>query len=736
MKLLNLQADSYRRFDRLDFTVPSGVVAVLGRNGSGKSSLVRLPELVLFGSRSLSDFLSWGGAEDMTIACEFEHGGERFRIRRGYTARGTGKTTLDFEAWGDWQTEGMGDGWHPLTRHSQVGTQALIEERIGFTRETFRNSAYLAQKDGSFADERWTGAQRKQLFFEALALGRWERYREAAHTRLRAAEDELQRIAGRMEAAETALATKPALDERARSLVARAFDAEKVLAEDEWKLGLLDETLAKAEKSRAELATAEAELRAAEEKHGRLHEIETDAQIARQSLHPALELLESLPTPPELDALEEAARAIRDECGLHVKATEAHQASQREWEHAQARQSALVASANGMRQKAGDLRAKANDLEATPSADEKRCELCTAILDDERRASTIANWRTEADELDAAAADVDVQVAGVALPEIVPAPEGEPPNEALAEATEKLRDAREKAVQAGALRERIGNLQQKISDAHDPDFLDGYDLAVQDVRDAKSDVDMLRGCVPSGEEVGQLLLAVGTARDQVAIGRASLDEIRNEKLRLDVELERLAQIEAEVAEERERRGALLSRLDVLTRLEQGYGRNGIPALILENTVPRIEHEADRIVQLLGRAYRFEIRTQREKKAGGLADTLDVVIHTEAGSAPYASFSGSEQVRIDLALRIGLARVLGAEIDCLILDEPEGLDEEARAQLPEMLQSLAGEFATVLLVTQYEDLAEAFEVCVRLEGGGETGEPSRIVSDAPAELVTA
>jgi DNA repair protein SbcC/Rad50 len=98
---LRLTASSYRRFHSLDLSITEGVMALSGSNGSGKSSIVEGFELALFGrcrTGPLSAQVS-RGEDVLELVFEFEHQGERFRVRRGFSARGRGRPTLDFERW-------------------------------------------------------------------------------------------------------------------------------------------------------------------------------------------------------------------------------------------------------------------------------------------------------------------------------------------------------------------------------------------------------------------------------------------------------------------------------------------------------------------------------------------------------------------------------------------------------------------------------------------------------------
>jgi exonuclease SbcC len=162
-------------------------------------------------------------------------------------------------------------------------------------------------------------------------------------------------------------------------------------------------------------------------------------------------------------------------------------------------------------------------------------------------------------------------------------------------------------------------------------------------------------------------------------------------------------------------------------------------LIVENAaIPQLEVEANRILGELGGATadcRVELRTQRAlKTADALRETLDIVIVTPAGERPYESFSGGERTRLNLALRIALARLLahrrGAESRLLAIDEPEFLDEAGVARLADVLRGLSGDFDRVLLVSHHPTLAAAFDQAIVVV---KDGDRSRVDAEALAAV---
>jgi DNA repair protein SbcC/Rad50 len=209
-------------------------------------------------------------------------------------------------------------------------------------------------------------------------------------------------------------------------------------------------------------------------------------------------------------------------------------------------------------------------------------------------------------------------------------------------------------------------------------------------------------------EVRQLAV---TARQRVGAARQDLAALET--------------LEQRLTSLHEERAALAQEIAIYLELREAFGVNGIPAMIIEHTLPELERDANRILQQLtgGRMHaRFE--TQRETKTGNLRETLDIIISDEKGTRPYESFSGGEQFRINFAIRVALSRMLaqrvGVRLRSLFVDEGFGaLDADGRQRLVEAVKAVQNEFDIVLIITHVDELREAFptQILVTKTGAG-------------------
>jgi DNA repair protein SbcC/Rad50 len=727
---LRIEARNYRSYAELALDLPVGCVAIVGANGSGKSSIVNVVDLCLFGptSRTLADYLSEDAFdEDLVLCLEFEHRGELYRVRRTYSSKGRGQTKVDFEQqWTSSTENGHGltastaraSGWNPLTRETAAATQALIEEIVGLSRETFRASAFLAQGDGAA----FTEAQprdRKAILAEVLGLSLWDRLLERAKADRNRIESECATISARTAAAAEEILRRPVLegskaelDEKAEELARRISGLEEARKEAADKLASAREAAAELRGAREVLATREAELQRVERRVG---EIRAQEDAAGELASEGQSLGQLANRIPNLE--QELARA--------AAASEAR----RRFDQLTAEATRLASEATPLHERAGQLYEKAANLD---EANVEICDRCGQELEDEARRRARESYLAEADDLQKRSDALDEQVLALPLNEAEAnlATFSDVRRELVVqEDLARARAAQTRAAEIAARLERLDELKAER------ELLERATLEhITTVAEARTRVRDLEGRTPDTAGIEQHAAAVelqlNGARDELAEAGRALAGVERD-------LERITELEAQVANQTKTLNALQAELDVVLLAEKAYGRDGIPALILENAaLPQIELEANRILSELGTSFTVELRTQRALKGGGLAEALDIVVCSEGTERPLETFSGGERSRIVVALRIALARLLahrrGAEVRMLVLDEVEYLDEPGMAALVSVLQGLVADFERVIVVSHVPALRDAFDNVIEVSKG-EDGR-SRIEGAVEAEAV--
>ncbi len=222
-----------------------------------------------------------------------------------------------------------------------------------------------------------------------------------------------------------------------------------------------------------------------------------------------------------------------------------------------------------------------------------------------------------------------------------------------------------------------------------------------------------RAYLALSEQENVLNQEVGAARQKVAV----LEDLRTRKLDLAAEREELAmQISRHKA------------------LERAFGKDGVPALLIEQALPEIESRANKLLERLSdgsMSVRFLTQAgYKDKKRDDLRETLEIQISDGAGLRDYEMYSGGEAFRVDFAIRLALSEVLaqrkGARLQTLVIDEGFGSqDVQGRQRLIEAINLVRDDFAKILVITHLEELKDAFPNRIEVQKTAE-GSTARVL----------
>ena len=211
------------------------------------------------------------------------------------------------------------------------------------------------------------------------------------------------------------------------------------------------------------------------------------------------------------------------------------------------------------------------------------------------------------------------------------------------------------------------------------------------------------------ERENQLHQEVGAARQKVTV----LDDLRKRKKTLEAE-----------------RLELGLQIGQYKTLERAFGKDGVPALLIEQALPQIEMKANEILgRLSDDTMRLHFETQaryKDEKRKDLRETLEIQVSDGAGLRDYEMYSGGEAFRVNFAIRLALSEVLaqrkGARLQMLVIDEGFGSqDALGRQRLIQAINAVKGDFARILVITHLEELKDAFPTRIEVEktDGGST-----------------
>jgi exonuclease SbcC len=277
---------------------------------------------------------------------------------------------------------------------------------------------------------------------------------------------------------------------------------------------------------------------------------------------------------------------------------------------------------------------------------------------------------------------------------------------------EKLQD---KLGEIDKARAALVPLERDISDITDSIEKERKELEeiTKNLKGSQGVFDDLAQHAPDQEKAEKDLLAL---KEKENILQRQVGAAQQKVSILETQKERLAALDKELNAYRE-------KVRLHKQLEEAFGKNGVPALLIEQALPQIEIKANEVLgRLSDGAMSVRFITQREYKDAKRADlkeTLDIQIADRAGVRDYEMFSGGESFRINFAVRLALSHVLaqraGARLQTLVIDEGFGSqDEIGRQRLVEAITLVRDDYKKILVITHIDALKDIFSTQLQVE----------------------
>jgi exonuclease SbcC len=668
---------SYREPAEVDFTT-FHLACISGANGAGKSSLLDAITWALFGqARKRDESLVNLQSKSAEVAFTFAYEGNLYRVLRQLARGKTG--TLEFQVATGGEAEvplaRQALTWRPLTERSARETQKRIESILRLDHETFTNVSFFLQgRADQFAQQ--VPARRKEILGSILGLEDWDVFRERAAARRKGIEAELKVLDGRLGEIASELGEETQRKETCKRLEAELKQLTAVQKTQQAALEALRKTAA------SELAAEKARL-----------------EEERRNLEAQAEALRAGSAPLE-DWIRQAAEAQEALKGIEA------QIGQKE---------ALVNARNAAREQQAELKAENEHLkplmdelkqhiEQLKVAEGAQCPFCGQPLNEEVR-------RTKMQQLEKEGRQKGDQWRT---------------NKASAEALRQQIETHEAQIKAFENLER-----ERLALATTVTRLGGQIETNQRAR-----LEWEKSAAPRLKQVETLLaskkFALKAQKPGGGIKEAerTLQEIQEQVIRKNQEVgaarQRVEVLEVQRRRQKEltagREAQALSAERCRT-LERAFGRDGVPALLIEQALPEIEAKANELLDRLSdgsMSVRFATQSAyKDRKREDLKETLDILISDGAGVRDYEMYSGGEAFRANFAIRLALSEVLasrkGARLQMLVIDEGFGSqDEQGRQRLIQAINAVQGDFAKVLVITHLDELKDAFPTRLEVE----------------------
>ncbi len=221
------------------------------------------------------------------------------------------------------------------------------------------------------------------------------------------------------------------------------------------------------------------------------------------------------------------------------------------------------------------------------------------------------------------------------------------------------------------------------------------------------------------KDLPALKTQIAALKLEVVASQNHYENLLHEQAKISANLELFRKEDESLKDKNKELGETQKAVDDFAYLAECFGKKGIQAIVIENAIPEIETDANRILsRLTDNKMHVGLITQQKSKTGNISETLDIVISDDIGTRNYELYSGGEAFKVNFALRVALSRLLarraGAKLETLIIDEGFGSqDDSSRDKLVKAISSIQPDFARILVITHFSDVKEMFPTHIQV-----------------------
>lgn len=708
------------------------LAAISGQNGAGKSSLLDAITWCVWGTSRAgdnSDQLVRLGAQNMSVEFSFELDGHQFSVKRARSLKSGGSTAL--ELW---------SGSHNLTEGTIKATQQKIINLLHLTFETFTNSSFLRQ---GHADEFTTKGptDRKRILSDILGLSHYDELEEKAKEKAKDAQSKLSLLEYQLLEIEAELSQK---EEREKSLSLAEEEARKI----DIQIKEIEKQIKETEQIKQELMN---QLKSLEEKKLQIANIQKEVLDIKLQIDlkekATKEFQQILDQKEEIEKNYQKLQTLQEEkAKLDAKRSELIKIKD-QWGEVQK----ILINREGKRTQAISLleieikkfqteNAALEEQNKHLSEHKDTCPTCNQLIGLEKNKEIVTQNNKKISENNSNISELKQKIQkykDIVLPEKKQAEDLEIQLKKIEQETKGWFELNQKISEL----EKFQNLYMKLQQAET-----GVKTHLETISDLKKMYIIKNTQIEEVEKELKLLASFENKLLEVKEELEGKERVKQELSQKALELQsmvgaakqlvsRAVQLEDLYKKKSEEKSNLQKEKGSFEELALAFGKKGIQAMIIETAIPEIEDEANALLERLteGRM-KVHFETQRETKSKladgekGILETLDIIISDEMGERSYEAYSGGEQWRVNVAIRIALSKLLtrraGAKLQFLVIDEGFGTqDQEGRSKIVEVLDTIKNDFEKILVITHLEELKEEFPVRIEVSKnvGGSTFE---------------
>ena len=704
-----------------------------GDNGNGKSALLDAITWALWGeARASADELIRLGADEMCVMFDFQLGDDLYRVIRNRSKRTSGNSWEVYiaESHQSHMSDRSDPTWRPLTGQGIRDTERIIERILRMDYRTFINSAYIQQ---GRADEftKQTVADRKKILADILDLSRYDALEQKAKQRRNDAEQQVYELEQAIRRIEAELAN----EESYRADLAKSKEERQTLesqiAEVEGELRRLQARKAELDVQANRIKEIEQQIAGWRSEVESLRKQQSDQEGrvvgAREIIKDKERILGGLAR--LLASVRAQVQALDELDGRRTKLQARVTSSNENWAD-------LKGKYERMLQVKEDLESKLQILGESP-----QCPVCKTELGREKHEAIVKDY---ARQIEGAEKDIrELKRTGSEAKTT-----RDKAQQDIARIDQQLKEGlhfRAQLSQTEQLHwqamkswtvevppagdviplEELQRLLTSLKHAEESlptdekSLLAVSELILTRERAIEQGKEALRSAGETIHELPTVVSQLSSVTESLQSLRQSDREVTGRIATLEQSLKQCKSLSAELKGKRKDLEQGTKDQAAFAELVAAFGKKGVQALIIENAVPEIQEEANRLLaRMTDNAMQVSIETVRDKKTGGVAETLDIRISDDMGTRAYELFSGGEAFRINFALRIALSKLLarraGARLQTLIIDEGFGTqDGKGREKLVEAIESIRDDFEKILVITHIDELKDAFPTRIEI-----------------------
>ena len=157
---------------------------------------------------------------------------------------------------------------------------------------------------------------------------------------------------------------------------------------------------------------------------------------------------------------------------------------------------------------------------------------------------------------------------------------------------------------------------------------------------------------------------------------------------------------------------------IAQKVVNAFGSRGIPTMITHSILDDLQISTNKFLTKLKPDLQARFVLEKERAAGDLGDTLDIVFQLGKNELEFAQLSGAQKIIAAFAFRLGLAEIikrrLGIAINLLLIDEVEQAFDEANVEtFGDVIRKISEDYK-LIVISHNNDIKDRFHKAILVE----------------------